>query len=144
MKKRVIGFDHGNRRIGTATGNFQTGTTQALETLQCNNGQPDWEKILQLVATWRADRLVVGLPLLPDGSPGDSCRYARLFADELATRTGLPVALVDERFSSVEADHLLTQGAAPGRSRRRQREKMRDSVAAELIVRTYLSENPEP
>jgi len=39
------------------------------------------------------------------------------------------------------ADHLLTESASPGKSRTRQREKNRDSLAAELIIRTYLNDN---
>jgi putative Holliday junction resolvase len=144
VKGRVLGFDYGLKRIGTATGNLSTGTTQPLETLPCPAGRPDWRRITGMVREWRADLLVVGLPLLPDGGESEFCRSTRKFAAALESRTSLPVVLVDERFSSVEADHLVTLGATTGKSRRRRREAVRDSVAAELIVRTYLAENPAP
>ena len=103
-----------------------------------------WPRLVGLVHAWRADELVVGLPLHMDGSESHLSREARRFGDELASRTGLPVALVDERLSSSEADHVLTLGSTPGKSRHRRRLAHRDSIAAELIVRTYLADNPAP
>ena len=144
MKGRVLGFDFGQKRIGTASGNRATGTTMPLETVGITGGGPDWSRLLGLVRDWRADELVVGLPLHLDGSESDLCGEARRFGDELARRTGLPVALVDERLSSSEADHTLTLGATPGKSRQRRRRVHRDSIAAELIVRTYLADNRAP
>ena len=144
MKGRVIGFDFGLQRIGTATGNHLTGTTQPLKTLGNTADGPDWTGILALIEEWRAEELVVGLPLHMDGSDSDTGIRAKAFAKELASRTGLVVAMVDERLSSNEADHRISQGAQPGKSRRKQRQAMRDSVAAELIVSTYLADNPAP
>lgn len=144
MKGRVLGFDFGHKRIGTASGNRTTGTTAPLETVAATSQGPDWPRLVNLVHTWRADELVVGLPLHMDGSESHLSREARRFGDELASRTGLPVALVDERLSSSEADHVLTLGSIPGKSRQRRRLAHRDSIAAELIVRTYLADNPAP
>ena len=144
MKGRVLGFDFGHKRIGTASGNRTTGTTLPLETVETTRRGPDWPRLVGLVHEWRADELVVGLPLHLDGSESALSRAARRFGDELASRTGLPVTLVDERLSSSEADQVLTLGSTPGKSRRRQRRDRRDSVAAELIVRTYLADNPAP
>ena len=144
MKGRVIGFDFGLHKIGSATGNHRTGTTQALRTIPVTANGPDWVAILALIAEWRAEELVVGLPLRMDGSESPVSAQAKAFAEELAHRSGLAVAMVDERLSSNEADHIITSGAQPGKSRRRQRKSMRDSVAAELIVSTYLTDNPAP
>ncbi len=144
MKGRVIGFDFGLQRIGTATGNHLTGTTQPLKTLPVTADGPDWVGIANLISEWRAEELVVGLPLHMDGSESEISVQAKSFAEELMRRTGLSVALVDERLSSNEADHQITLGAQPGKSRRRQRQNMRDSIAAELIVSTYLADNPAP
>ncbi len=144
MKGRIVGFDFGTRKIGTATGNRLTATTQPLETVPCRGESPDWKRLAAIIDEWRADELVVGLPLHMDGSESALCAPAREFAQELAIRTGLPVAMVDERLSSAEADHLVGLGASPGKSRQRQREMHRDSVAAELIVRSFLAENPGP
>ncbi len=144
MKGRILGFDFGHKRIGTASGNRATGTTLPLETVTTTRQGPDWPRLVGLVREWRADELVVGLPLHMDGSESTLSREARRFGDELASRTGLPVALVDERLSSSEASHVLTLGSTPGKPRRRQRLTHRDSIAAELIIRTYLADNPAP
>jgi putative Holliday junction resolvase len=86
----------------------------------------------------------VGLPLKMDGTHGDAANAATRFADALGTRYNIPVTLVDERLSSNEADVLIRQSAPSGRSLTRKRQKMRDSVAAELIIKTYLNDNPAP
>lgn len=144
MKGRIVGFDFGRKRIGAATGNLVTGTTQPLATIRVTADGPDWSALGKLVSEWRPQTLVVGLPLHMDGRESDLSDMARGFAEQLRNHTGLPVTLVDERLSSSEADNLITLGAQPGKSRHRRRRELRDSVAAELIVRTYLADNPAP
>lgn len=141
MKGRLLGFDYGRKRIGVATGNLQTATSEALKTLPAANGGPDWPSIVALAREWRPDLLIVGLPLRMDGSDGDLCDEVRHFAAELSNLTTLPVRLVDERLSSSEADHLISAAAVAGKSRQKQRQAMRDSLAAELIIQTYLNDN---
>ena len=54
-----------------------------------------------------ADRVVLGLPLDPEGHEGDATRRARAFGDRLAAHLALPVELIDESFSTVEAEEVL-------------------------------------
>lgn len=141
MNRRIIGFDFGLKRIGVATGNEVTATAQSLQPIQTKNCEPIWSQIHSVIVEWKPTLLLVGLPLNMDGTEGKICRQARHFAGQLQSRFDLPVSMVDERLSSNEADHLLTESASPGKSRTRQREKNRDSLAAELIIRTYLNDN---
>ena len=138
---RVLGFDFGLRRIGIATGNTRTGTSQGLSTVRAKSGLPDWSQIEQLMEQWLPAKLVVGLPLNMDGSESAMSARARKFGERVRRRFGLDVVFVDERLSTAEAEHQLRQASAPGKSLRQKRIKHRDNLAAELIVRTYLEEH---
>lgn len=144
MNHRIVGFDFGLKRIGVATGNEVTGTAQSLESIPAKNGAPQWHLVDKVIAQWNPTLLIVGLPLKMDGSEGDMTELARRFAAQLRSRYSRYVSLVDERLSSSEADHLLTKSAQPGKSRARKRAQNRDSLAAELIIKTYLNDNRHP
>ncbi len=138
---RVLGFDFGLRRIGVATGNTRTGTSQGLSTVRANRGMPDWAQVERLMEQWLPAKLVVGLPLHMDGSESAMSACARKFGARVHRRFGLDVVFVDERLTTAEADHQLMQSTAPGKSLQQKRIKHRDNLAAELIVRTYLEDN---
>ncbi|ROR34516.1 Holliday junction resolvase RuvX [Inmirania thermothiophila] len=123
--RTVLGFDYGRRRIGVAVGQELTGTARALGVVPARRGEPDWERIRRLVAQWRPDLLVVGCPRHMDGSEHEMTRAARRFARRLGGRCRLPVAEVDERLTSAEAEAL--GGAEPV-----------DAIAARLIVESWL------
>jgi putative Holliday junction resolvase len=79
--------------------------------------------------------VVVGLPIHLSGREGPEARAARRFAEALAGATGLPVALLDERWTSREAERAL-RAVQPRQSRRRQARV--DDAAATLLLRTFL------
>lgn len=144
MNNRVLGFDYGTKKIGVAVGNRITNTTQPLKPVFARNSQPNWQNIDALIIEWKPGTLVVGLPLNLDGSSGEMALKASQFADTLKTRHSIPVTLIDERLSSSEADALIRESIQPGKSAARKRKNTRDCVAAELILRTYLTDNPAP
>lgn len=136
MSGLVLGFDYGQKRVGVATGQALTGTATPLTTL-VNPQLGGWAAFDALLAQWRPQTLVVGLPLAADGSDTTVSQAARRFAAELGERCGLTVALIDERLSSHEAEARLT---ADGRRPPAVRER-RDAVAAAIIVETWLAEH---
>jgi putative Holliday junction resolvase len=77
---------------------------------------------------------VVGLPKKLDGSEGDRAEKSRAFAADLERRTGLPVILWDERFSTVSAAAVLNE-AGVGLDKK---EKVIDKMAAVIILQNYL------
>jgi putative Holliday junction resolvase len=97
----LLGFDAGERRIGIAIGNTLTGTARALETVPAAQV---WPAVQRLIKEWQPDAFVVGLPLRDDGSETQGTAPARRFAGRLQGRFGKPVALVDERYTSVAAE----------------------------------------
>jgi len=136
----VIGIDYGDRRIGLATGNTLTGTARPLTTLG-NRGALD-ERLGEIVAEWRPRRLIVGLPLTPDGGDSALTGRARAFAARLAADfPDLQVCLHDERYTSRQAEAQFAEARRAGRARRGQAGAL-DGVAAALIVESWLAELP--
>ncbi len=127
VARTVLAFDFGSKRIGVAVGEPELRTAHPLSGIAA----PGFDAIARLVIEWRPGLLVVGLPVAERGAHPLAPRVER-FARQLEGRFGLPVALVDERFSSVEAESRL-RGA---------KKKAVDSVAAQLILEQYFDEQP--
>jgi putative Holliday junction resolvase len=85
-----------------ASGNTLLGQARPLATLS-EQGDARFAAIARLLAEWRPDAVVVGVPLHPDGRPNENTGRARRFARQLQGRFGLPVHEVDERYTTVEA-----------------------------------------
>jgi putative Holliday junction resolvase len=134
----VLGFDYGARRIGVAVGNTFTGDARALSVVGNGDNGVDWLRVESVVRDWRPNALLVGLPLMLDGSEQKNSKAARSFADALSERYKLPVHMVDERLSSVEASHRFAARRASGQTRRKNASEL-DAIAAEIIVETWLS-----
>lgn len=111
-----------------------------LETLDHAKPKETFRKIRELVESQTITTVVIGLPLHMDGGRGDLARAAEDFAAKL--RRQLPkteILLWDERLSSAEAERVLRQGGAKA-SRRKE---MRDQLAAQLILQSWLDARVE-
>jgi putative Holliday junction resolvase len=135
----VIAFDFGTQRIGIAAGDTLTCTAAPRPAISVHERGPDWVRIAQQIEALRPQRLIVGAPYNVDGSPGALAASARQFAAELAHRFALPVEMVDERWSSLEAAAALKARRASGARRRRVRREDIDSTAAAIILERWLS-----
>ena len=137
----LMGFDFGTRHIGVALAQTLTRTARPLTTLRCRGDRPDWPGIADLIATWRPDVLVVGIPLCMDDAEQPMTVAARRFARQLRGRFGLPVHEADERLSSREAYAMSRKLARPSRRRGDKRlPPVVDDLAAQVILQTYLSQ----
>ena len=134
--RRLIGVDHGTRRIGLAVGDTETGLAFARPALRRTNEAADLATLAALASAEGADGYVIGLPLLEDGRHGAQARRAVTFADRLAEASGLPVLQVDERFTSWQAGNDL---AGAGRRPDRRTGEL-DSAAARLILQQCLDD----
>ena len=121
-----------------AVGNTETGTAQALTTLSARDGIPDWNEIGALIDEWRPDCLVIGNPLNMDGSDSELSRLAAKFSRRLHERYRIAVDLEDERLSSAEAKQRLAERGHRGDYKA----DPADSLAAELILETWLARQP--
>jgi putative Holliday junction resolvase len=134
----ILAFDFGLRRIGIAAGDTLTSTAAPRPAAFVNRTGPDWTAIGREINSLKPRRLVVGAPYNVDGTPGALAPAARRFADELERRYKLPVSMVDERWSSLEADAALKARRADGGRRRIRREEI-DSTAAAVILERWLA-----
>lgn len=132
-----LAFDYGEKRIGTAVGDTITGTARPLATLTGG-----FEAVMKLVAEWRPSALVVGLPLMEDGTDQRITTLTRKFAKELEARSQLPVHFSDERYSSRAADDLLRDARSSGAMTRRVKKGDRDGIAAKILLEQFLQELP--
>lgn len=96
----VFGFDFGLQRIGVAMGNTLLRQAAPLAVVTGAANALRFGQIEALIGTWRPARLVVGVPFHPDGAEHEMTLRCRRFANQLQGRFGVPVALVDERYSS--------------------------------------------
>jgi len=131
----ALGFDYGTQRIGVAFGQSLTGTAQPVCVLKARDGIPDWAEIESLIAEWRPNLFVVGLPYNLDGSESDLMVRAVKFANRLNGRFNKPSYGMDERLSSVEAAEQILE-----ENRGSKKRAAIDDIAAQIILQNWFSE----
>lgn len=128
-----LSFDFGMKRIGCAVGQAMLQTARPLPTLKANQGIPNWEEVKNTIEQWQPKALIVGLPKNIDGQEQFTTHAAKKFANRLHGRFGLPIHLVDERLTTVEARQcLFEQGGY-----RKIASSEIDSLAAKIILEQW-------
>ncbi len=161
--RRVLGVDFGTKRIGLAVSDPDRAFAFPAGILERRGTRRDLDALAAFVVEREIGRIVVGLPLHMDGRRGPEAEAAQAFARQLGEVTGLPVDLLDERWTTVEAERALREARGGRRSRakaggergdavraaRRSRAKSGrrrggkewvDSAAATILLRTYLAQ----
>ncbi len=135
----VIAIDLGEKRVGIAVSDALSISITRLEALPRTN----WKQLLRdvdnLIQHFDAQTVVIGLPLMLNGSSGDSALLVRQLAQKFAQSLKVPVYLQDERLSSIEAEQNLR---AEGYKRDRI-SALVDSEAAAVILRDFLADDQE-
>lgn len=134
----ALGFDFGTKRIGIAVGQEMLGTARPIATLNFLENAQRFAAIQKLIDEWHPDLLVVGLPMNVDGTEHDMSARCRRFANQLYGRFRLPVALVDERYSSVIAEEELSERGLTWQERK----AVVDAEAARLILESFFQGTP--
>jgi putative Holliday junction resolvase len=134
----VLAFDYGLRRVGVAVGELETRNAHPLAVIRAE-GTTRFAAIDRLVVVWKPGALVVGGPRRDDGVHPLGARATR-FAHQLAARFRLPVACVDESYSSVEAASRLRGAAGARRAARASHSRTLDAHAAQLLLEQYFAE----
>ncbi len=133
MVGRLLGVDHGDRRIGLALSDPIPIIASPLKTLTVNTHQDAINEIITLIKEHEIVLVVIGLPIGMRGQDTQQTKHVIKFADELTTN-GIKVALQDERLSSVSAKRsLLEQNKKPSKNK-----GLVDQTAAAILLQQYI------
>ena len=129
----VLAFDFGEKRIGVAVGETMLKTAHAHTTISSEITGVRFTAIKKLINEWQPSLLIVGLPTYLDGTEHTLTQLAKKFAQRLEGRFNLPVMMMDERLSSVEASQQLSNAGINAREQK----SIIDAVAAQVILQSY-------
>ena len=130
----ILGVDLGSKRIGLAISDATGNIAFPAGFVASRGREQDVAALREVIEERGVARVVVGLPIHLDGKPSPGSEAARRFAAELGEATGLPVELLDERWTTQAAELSLSETKG-GRKKRREAV---DAVAATFLLRTYL------
>jgi len=130
----LIGLDLGDKTIGVAVSDLRRSLATPLETLKKGRFMADAARLGEIAAHRSVRGVVLGLPRNMDGSEGPRAQSARAFARNLVRALALPVALWDERLSTVAVERALIDADAS----RRRRAAVVDRMAAAYILQGAL------
>lgn len=125
-------LDIGKARIGIAS-SYST-LASNMETLYCKSWTKDTNKIAEIAQSFKAEEIIVGLPLNMDGTEGEMCNYVRGFCEMLKTKISAKLIFIDERLTSIDAEHIMHQSNV----KTSKKKGLIDQIAATLILQTYL------
>lgn len=131
---KLLALDVGSKRIGLAMSDELGFTAQPIEALQRSGLKADLAKIKEKIETFQIGEIVVGYPIHLDGSVGTQAESVLEFVEELKKEISIPVALWDERLSTVAVERLMLEGDLS----RKKRKKRVDSLSAQWILQGYL------
>lgn len=134
---RIMGLDYGSKTVGVAISDDLLMTAQPKETIvrsSENKLRRTYARIEELVAEYDVAKIVVGLPLMPDGSEEERAILSRKFAEKLKERTGLEVIMVDERYTTVISEEELEEMGV----KHSEMKEYVDQLAACHILEDYL------
>lgn len=129
---RIAAIDYGLKRIGIAISDERKKVALPLTTVE--GGKKAVENIAAAIREKNVERFVMGLPLLMNGKKGEMAEAVEKFAKALEEALKIPVALLDERLSSRQAEREIPLN-------RKARSERIDQVAATLILQSYLDQN---
>jgi len=131
---RTLALDIGSKRIGLAISDPDGEFAFPRGKLERKGREKDLMALAAMIREEEVGRVVIGIPLHMDGRKGVGAEAATALAEDLERQTGIPVETLDERLTTVEAERMLL---ASGHDARKRKEVV-DSVAASIILRTYL------
>lgn len=132
---RVMGLDVGDKTVGVAMSD-ELGITAIPITVISRTGSLKREigEIRRLVEENGVGCIVVGMPLMLDGTVGIQAQKVEAFVEELRRRLRVQIVTWDERLTTSEVERILI---ASDQSRMK-RKKVIDKLAAAVMLRSYM------
>jgi len=135
---RTLGLDYGSKTVGVAVTDPLGMTAQGVEIIRRqkeNHLRKTYQRIRELCEQYDVEKIVLGLPLNMDDTMGDRAEKTLEFKNELERRLSVPVLLVDERLTTVEAIEIMDDAGI----KVSEREKYVDMIAATIILQDYMN-----
>ena len=135
---RTLGLDYGSKTVGVAVTDPLGLTAQGVEIIRRqkeNHLRKTYQRIKELCEQYDVEKIVLGLPLNMDDTMGDRAEKTLEFKKELERRFSVPVLLVDERLTTVEAIEIMDDAGI----KVNEREKYVDMIAATIILQDYMN-----
>ena len=135
---RTLGLDYGSKTVGVAVTDPLGMTAQGVEIIRRqkeNHLRKTYQRIRELCEQYDVEKIVLGLPLNMDDTMGDRAEKTLEFKNELERRLSVPVFLVDERLTTVEAIEIMDDAGI----KVSEREKYVDMIAATIILQDYMN-----
>ena len=131
---RILGIDHGTKRVGLALSD-ETGTiAQPLQFLPAEPATTLLDRLKECVAERKVEEIVVGIPRNMNGTYGPAAEKVRAFIAALQQVVTVPVQTWDERLTTVQAQRALIEIGM----RREKRKERVDQTAAAILLQSYL------
>ncbi|MEI6780403.1 MAG: Holliday junction resolvase RuvX [Verrucomicrobiota bacterium] len=131
---RILGLDHGSKRIGIAISDELKMIAQPLEYILAEPSAAFLARLEELIRDKEVELILIGLPRNMDGSYGPAALKVQDFVEVLKGAVSVPIKLWDERLTSAQANRCLIQGNV----RRDKRKEKVDKMAAALLLQSYL------
>jgi len=131
---RVLALDAGEKRIGVAVSDPLGIIAQGVTVITRRDPETDLNEIKRIIEEYKADSVVIGMPINMDGTKGKSAEKVNEFVEVLKGRLSIPVYTYDERLSTKESEKFLISANVS----RKKRKQVIDKMAAQLILESYL------
>jgi putative Holliday junction resolvase len=139
-RKRILGLDVGDKRIGVAVSDELRKIAQPVQTVERTSTPKDFQAIAEIADQYEAASVVVGLPIRLDGTSSPQTEKVREFIKQLKRYITIPVVSWDERLTTTAAEASLIEADVSRKARR----KIIDSVAAQLMLQHFLDCSGSP
>ena len=132
---RALGIDYGLKRIGLALSDPSKFLASTLTTVHAEKKlHATLTKLLKTIEEHDIDQIVIGLPYRMNGTIGLQADEVKHFAEELKKRTDIPIALWDERLTTVQAERVMKEAGLS----RKKRTKSIDALSAVIMLQSFL------
>ncbi len=132
--QRLLGLDLGSKTIGVALSDILRRVASPMEVIRRRKFTKDAERLITIIAEQNVGGIILGFPLNMDGSEGPRCQSTRQFVRNISEKISLPVALWDERLSTVAVTRTLLDADTS----RQRRKEIVDKLAAAYILQGAL------
>ena len=131
---RYLALDYGEKRIGAAVSDPTFTIAQPLRVIRNKSRKILLQELRQLCTEYHISKIILGLPITLRGTDSEKTTEVREFARQLELQVNIPVHLMDERLTSVQAQNTLQ---FLGKKPSREKEKV-DLLAAQYILQTFM------